>query len=191
MIKSRISAICVFCGSRSGHKKEFSEAAFQLGKRLAEKKYKLVYGAGNIGLMGNIAKACEQAGGDILGVMPNKLTRKEIGRKSIRSYVITEDMHERKKVMYMNSDAVIAMPGGIGTLEEIFEIMTWKQLGFHNKPIYLLNILDFWNKILTTLQEIIELGFAEKTIMDSIKVCHSVDEIFFDLENSDLIASDE
>ena len=100
-------------------------------------------------------------------------------------------MHERKKVMYMNSDAVIAMPGGLGTLEELFEIVTWKQLGFHNKPIYLLNILEFWNKTLTALQEIIELGFAEKTIMDSIKVCHSVDEIFFDLKSSSLIVSDE
>tara|TARA_B100000029_G_scaffold502831_2_gene578761 strand:- start:171 stop:746 length:576 start_codon:yes stop_codon:yes gene_type:complete len=191
MIKTRINAICVFCGSRSGYKREFSEAAFRLGKLLAENRLKLVYGAGNIGLMGDIAKACEQEGGDILGVMPKKLTEKEIGRKTIRSYVITENMHERKKVMYMNSDAVIAMPGGIGTLEELFEIMTWKQLGFHNKPIYLLNVLDFWNKTLACLHDIVEQGFAEKKILDSIKVCHSVDEIFFDLKSSSLIASNE
>ena len=191
MIKKSISSICVFCGSRSGSKEEFSEAATHLGRQLARNNYKLVYGAGNIGLMGDIAKACEKAGGDVLGVMPKKLTSKEVGRRSIRSFIITEDMHERKKVMYMNSHAVIAMPGGIGTLEELFEMITWKQLAFHKKPIYLLNILDFWSKTIEALQGIVELGFAEKTMLNHFKVCQSVDEIFLDLESSTLIESDE
>ena len=182
MITNRIEAICVFCGSRSGYGKEFSHAAIQLGQALATDGYKLVYGAGDIGLMGAISNACEQAGGDILGVMPVTLTQKEIGRKSIKSFIVTEDMHERKKIMYMNSDAVIAMPGGIGTLEELFEMMTWKQLGFHNKPIYLLNILGFWDHILSALNNMINFGFAEKKIIESLKVCQSVDEILLDLK---------
>ena len=191
MIKNRIEAVCVFCGSRPGNREEFSKAAIQLGQALALYRYRLVYGAGDIGLMGDLSKACEEAGGDILGVMPEKLTNKEVGRKSIRSFVITEDMHERKKVMYMNSQAVIAMPGGIGTLEELFEMITWKQLAFHKKPIYLLNILDFWSKTIEALEGIVELGFAEKTMLNHFKVFQSVDEIFLDLENSTLIESDE
>ena len=191
MAKSIIDAICVFCGSRSGSSTDFSHEATQLGKQLAFNKCKLVYGAGNIGLMGNVAEACEQAGGDILGVMPHSLTKKEIGRKTIKSFIITEDMHERKKVMYMNSDAVIAMPGGLGTLEELFEIITWKQLGFHDKPIYLLNTLDFWSNTIMALQNIIDLGFAEEESMNYFKVCQSVDEIFLDLKMLGLIESRE
>ena len=191
MIKNRIEAVCVFCGSRPGNQKEFAQAAIQLGQALALYRYRLVYGAGDIGLMGGLSKACEEAGGDILGVMPEKLTNKEVGRKSIRSFVITEDMHERKKVMYMNSDAVIAMPGGIGTLEELFEMMTWKQLGFHNKPIYLLNILGFWNNILSTLGDIINLDFADSKIIQGFKVCESVDEILLDLKKVVPIESSE
>ena len=191
MIKSRIEGVCVFCGSRLGNKREFSEAAVQLGQALALYNYKLVYGAGDIGLMGDLSKACEKAGGDILGVMPEKLTNKEVGRKSIRSFVITEDMHERKKVMYMNSDAIIALPGGLGTLEELFEMMTWKQLGFHNKPIYLLNILGFWDNILSALGDIINLDFADSKIFQGLKVCDSVDEIFVDLKKVVPIESSE
>ena len=191
MVKYSINAICVFCGSRSGSVKEYSEAAIKLGKQLAKNNFSLVYGAGNIGLMGDIAQACEEAGGDILGVMPQSLTKKEIGRKSIKNFIITEDMHERKKIMYMNSDAVIAMPGGIGTLEELFEIITWKQLGYHDKPIYLLNILNFWDKALKTMENIIELGFAESALMKYIKVCQSVDELIFDLRKSAFIESKE
>ena len=191
MIKNRIQAVCVFCGSRPGNKKEFSQAAVQLGQALALYHYRLVYGAGDIGLMGDLSKACEEAGGDILGVMPEKLTNKEVGRKSIRSFVITEDMHERKKVMYMNSDAVIAMPGGLGTLEELFEMMTWKQLGFHNKPIYLLNILGFWDNILSTLGDIINLDFADSKIIQGFKICESVDEILLDLKKVIPIESSE
>jgi uncharacterized protein (TIGR00730 family) len=191
MIKSRIEGVCVFCGSRLGNKREFSEAAVQLGQALALYNYKLVYGAGDIGLMGDLSKACEKAGGDILGVMPEKLTSKEVGRKSIKSFVITEDMHERKKVMYMNSDAIIALPGGLGTLEELFEMMTWKQLGFHNKPIYLLNILGFWDNILSALGDIINLDFADSKIFQGLKVCDSVDEIFLDLKKVVPIESSE
>ena len=191
MIKNKIEAVCVFCGSRPGNQKEFAQAAIQLGQALALYRYRLVYGAGDIGLMGGLSKACEEAGGDILGVMPEKLTNKEVGRKSIRSFVITEDMHERKKVMYMNSDAVIAMPGGLGTLEELFEMMTWKQLGFHNKPIYLLNILGFWDNILSTLGDIINLDFADSKIIQGFKVCESVDEILLDLKKVVPIESSE
>ena len=162
-----------------------------MGKKIAYNNLKLVYGGGNIGLMGILAESCKQNGGQILGVIPYNLTKKEQGKQNISSYIITEDMHERKKVMYMNSDAVIAMPGGIGTLEELFEMMTWKQLGFHNKPIYLLNILGFWDNILSTLGDIINLDFADSKIIQGFKVCESVDEILLDLKKVVPIESSE
>lgn len=189
MIKNRIEAVCVFCGSRPGNREEFSKAAIQLGQALALYRYRLVYGAGDIGLMGDLSKACEEAGGDILGVMPEKLTNKEVGRKSIRSFVITEDMHERKKVMYMNSDIIIALPGGIGTLEELFEMITWKQLGFHSKPIYLLNVLEYWNLFINNFNHMIKIGFLEKEAINYFKVCETVEEIFLDLEEKGLTES--
>ena len=191
MSKERIKSICVYCGSRLGLSNEYTDNAKILGKKIAYNNLKLVYGGGNIGLMGILAESCKQNGGQILGVIPYNLTKKEQGKQNISSYIITEDMHERKKVMYMNSDMIIALPGGIGTLEELFEMLTWKQLGFHKKPIYLLNILDYWDSLLDLLDIMIKKGFLEKESNNYFKVCETVDEIFLDLKKEGLIVSKE
>ena len=191
MSKERIKSICVYCGSRLGLSNEYTDNAKILGKKIAYNNLKLVYGGGNIGLMGILADSCKQNGGQILGVIPYNLTKKEQGKQNISSYILTEDMHERKKVMYMNSDMIIALPGGIGTLEELFEMLTWKQLGFHKKPIYLLNILDYWDSLLDLLDIMIKKGFLEKESNSYFKVCETVDEIFLDLKKEGLIESKE
>ena len=141
--------------------------------------------------MGVLAESCRKNNGRILGVMPHILTKKEQGKENISNYVITEDMHERKKVMYMNSDMIIALPGGIGTLEELFEMITWKQLGLHDKPIYLLNVLGYWDNLILSFNQIIKDGFLEKESTNYFKICESVDEIFFDLKKEGLIESYE
>ncbi len=189
MSKKRNKAICVYCGSRIGISKEYSYNAKLLGQKIANNNFRLVYGGGNIGLMGILAESCHQHGGEILGVMPHKLSEKEQGKQNIFNYIITEDMHERKKVMYMNSDIIIALPGGIGTLEELFEMITWKQLGFHNKPIYLLNVLEYWNLFINNLYHMIKIGFLEKEAINYFKVCEDVNEIFLDLKDKGLIES--
>ncbi len=189
MSKKRIKAICVYCGSRMGISNEYSYNAKLLGQKIANNNFRLVYGGGNIGLMGVLAESCHQNGGEILGVIPHKLSEKEQGKQNIFNYIITEDMHERKKVMYMNSDIIIALPGGIGTLEELFEMITWKQLGFHCKPIYLLNVLEYWNLFINNLYHMIKIGFLEKDSINYFKVCETVDEIFLDLKDKGLIES--
>ena len=184
-----IKSICVYCGSRLGISKKYAYNAKFLGKKIAKNNLKLVYGGGNIGLMGVLSQSCIENGGQVLGVMPYKLTKKEQGKQNISSFIITEDMHERKKIMYMNSDVIIALPGGIGTLEELFEIITWKQLRFHNKPIYLLNILEYWSSLINLFNTMIEKGFIEKEAVNYFKVCETVDDIFLDLKKGGFIES--
>ena len=137
MSKKRIKSICVYCGSRLGVSSEYAHNAKILGEIIARNNLKLVYGGGDIGIMGVLAESCRKKNGRILGVMPHILTKKEQGKENISDYILTEDMHERKKVMYMNSDMIIALPGGIGTLEELFEMITWKQLGLHLSLIHI------------------------------------------------------
>ncbi len=191
MSKKRIKSICIYCGSRLGVSIEYAHSAKILGETIARNNLKLVYGGGNIGIMGVLAESCRKNNGRILGVMPHILTKKEQGKENISNYIITEDMHERKKVMYMNSDMIIALPGGIGTLEELFEMITWKQLGLHDKPIYLLNILGYWDNLIHSFNQIIKDGFIEKEATNYFKICESVDAIFFDLKKEGLIESYE
>lgn len=128
-------SICVFCGSRDGDDPAFRAAASELGHALADENYRLVYGAGDVGLMGAVARSAMKAGGDTFGVIPEHLMRREIGKRDLGALIVTETMHERKKVMFMNADAIVTLPGGIGSLDELFEILTWRQLGLHEKPI--------------------------------------------------------
>ena len=191
MSKKRIKTICVYCGSRVGISNEYSYNAKLLGEKIADNNFRLVYGGGNIGLMGILAESCYQNGGEILGVIPHKLSQKEQGNQNIFNHIVTEDMHERKKVMYMNSDIIIALPGGIGTLEELFEMITWKQLGFHRKPIYLLNVLEYWDLFINNFDHMIKIGFLEKEALNYFRVCETVDEIFLDLKERGLTKSYE
>jgi uncharacterized protein (TIGR00730 family) len=163
-----LKRICVFCGSSFGARPAYKQAAEQLGKTLATRGLGLVYGGGNVGLMGAIADATLAAGGEVIGVIPDSLLRREVGHKGLTKLLVVQTMHERKSKMADLADAFIALPGGFGTMEEFCEIVTWSQLGIQQKPCGLLNIDGYWDHLLAMLN-------------------HSVDEKFVRPENSELI----
>lgn len=158
---STLRSVCVFCGSRPGRNPAYVEAARATGRLIAAEGWRLVYGAGDVGLMGETARAAKDAGATTLGVIPVHLMQREQGKRDLTTLVITEDMHERKKVMFMNSDAIVVLPGGAGTLDEFWEVVTWKQIGLHDKPILLLNIAGYWNPLARLVDHVIAEGFAE------------------------------
>jgi uncharacterized protein (TIGR00730 family) len=146
----------------------YAQAAQVLGKSLADAGLRLVYGAGDVGLMGEVARAAQAAGGDTFGVIPEHLVRREVGKSDLTTYVVTETMHERKKVMLMNADAVVVLPGGPGSLDELFEVLTWRQLGLHDKPIVILNVEGYWDKLRGLLDHVVDQGFADASLTDFI-----------------------
>jgi uncharacterized protein (TIGR00730 family) len=155
---SAIKKICVYCGSGSGSDPIFVEAARKLGKAMAEQRIGLVYGGGSVGLMGEVSNAVLDHGGEITGIIPTFLmTRERASRRG--EIVVTRDMHERKQQMFERADAFVALPGGIGTLEEVIEQMTWKQLGQHRKPILLANIKGFWDPLCALFDHMNKLAF--------------------------------
>jgi uncharacterized protein (TIGR00730 family) len=158
-------SVCVFCGSRPGRDPAFAEAAAALGRALAEARFRLVFGAGDVGLMGCVAEAAKAAGGSTLGVIPQHLFGRERARRDPAALVVTETMHERKKVMFMNAEAIVALPGGAGSLDELFEVLTWRQLGLHMKPVLILNIRGYWDPLLGLVEHMIANGFAERSFL--------------------------
>jgi uncharacterized protein (TIGR00730 family) len=154
-----IRSICVYCGSSPGNDPVYVEAARTFGRTLAREKLKLVYGGGGIGLMGEIARAAMDAGGEVTGVIPDFLVAREHALEGARAVIVTNDMHERKRTMFELADAFVALPGGIGTLEELVEQMTWIQLGRHKKPLLLLNLKKFWDPLLALLDHQRKQGF--------------------------------
>ncbi len=153
--------ICVFCGSSAGSKPEYRACAEELGVELAEREIGLVYGGGNVGLMGAIADFALRAGGEVIGVIPEHLMSREIGHKQLTELHIVHSMHERKAMMADLADAFIALPGGFGTLEEFFEVLTWSQLGLHAKPCGVINILDYYSPLLRMLDHAVEEHFLK------------------------------
>src|SRR5882757_10442798 len=148
---TQIKTVCVYCGSGSGSNPRFTEAAIGLGKSFAENKIRLVYGGGSVGLMGAVAKSVLDHGGSVTGIIPEFLRARENALTSVQEMIVTPDMHERKRLMFERSDAFVALPGGIGTLEELVEQLPWLQLGRHPKPILLANIDNFWEPLLSLL----------------------------------------
>ncbi|MBT8454817.1 MAG: TIGR00730 family Rossman fold protein [Rhodobacteraceae bacterium] len=167
---------CVFCGSRFGSDPTFREAAEALGSGLAKIGWRLVYGAGDVGLMGAVANATQAAGGDTLGVIPVHLLQREVGKRDLTQFVVTENMHERKKVMFVNSDAIVVLPGGAGSLDEFFEVLTWAQLGLHGKPIILLNTEGYWTPLVSLIDHVIDSGFAAESLRGFLTVVDTVEE---------------
>ncbi|ARO14561.1 decarboxylase family protein [Ketogulonicigenium robustum] len=159
-------AVCVYCGSRNGKLDHYAELATETGAMIARNHWALIYGAGDVGLMGLVARGTQEAGGAAVGVIPTHLMKREVGRRELDRLIITETMHERKKVMFMNADAIIVLPGGAGTLDEYFEVLTWRQIGLHQKPIFLLNVDGFWDPLLQLLRNIVDQGFAEPSLLD-------------------------
>ncbi|MBV7410035.1 TIGR00730 family Rossman fold protein [Maritimibacter sp. DP1N21-5] len=173
-MSKRKASVCVYCGSRLGAKPAYEEAATEVGRLIAHRGWQLVYGAGDVGLMGVVARAAQAAGGDTFGVIPVHLMKWEVGKTDLTSFVVTETMHERKKVMFMNADAVVMLPGGAGSLDEFFEVLTWRQLGLHEKPIVLLNTKGYWEPLMDLMRHVIAQGFADASLLDFVSVVPDV-----------------
>ena len=166
-----LRSVCVFCGSRPGKNRAHGVAAQATGAMLARRGWRLVFGAGDVGLMGEVAKACT---GPKLGVIPVHLLGRERVERDRSAMVITEDMHERKKVMFMNSDAVVVLPGGAGSLDEFFEVLTWAQIGLHGKPILLLDVDGYWQPLVGLIDHVIAEGFADAGLRRHFQVVPNV-----------------
>lgn len=157
---AELLSLCVYCGSNVGHEDANREAAAQLGSLLARAGVRLIFGGGRVGLMGVMADAVLAAGGTALGVIPKHLHEREIGHARVTQLHVVDNMHVRKELMFREADAFAVLPGGLGTMDETFEIITWKQLGLHDKPIIIINIQDYWTPFLALFDHIAEKGFA-------------------------------
>ncbi|APX21440.1 MAG: TIGR00730 family Rossman fold protein [Rhodobacteraceae bacterium] len=162
-------SVCVYCGSRPGRSAAYARAAEALGQGLAAENWRLVYGAGDVGLMGTVARAAQASGAETFGVIPTHLLNREVGKTDLTRFIITETMHERKKVMVMNADAIVVLPGGAGSLDEFFEVLTWRQLGLHDKPIVLLDCEGFWGPLKALLHHIVDEDFADESLLDYVQ----------------------
>jgi uncharacterized protein (TIGR00730 family) len=165
-----MNSICVFCGSSPGNDPAYAEAAQRLGRTLAERGTKLVYGGGHVGLMGVVADAALAAGGEVIGVMPRSLVDREIGHNGLTKLHVVGSMHERKALMSELSDGFVALPGGNGTLEEFFEVLTWAQLGEHGKPCGLLNVAGYYDPLLKVFDRMVEKNFLGKAHRELVLV---------------------
>jgi uncharacterized protein (TIGR00730 family) len=174
---NKIKTVCVYCGSGPGTNPHFIEAAIALGKALAENGIRLVYGGGSIGLMGAVATSVLDHGGSVTGIIPDFLTSRENALTRVQEMIVTPDMHERKRLMFERSDAFVALPGGIGTLEELVEQLTWQQLGRHAKPILLANIDGFWEPLLTLLAHMRATAFIRPSLTVDILKAERAEDI--------------
>ena len=174
---NKIRTVCVYCGSGPGTNPRFVEAAIALGKALAENDIRLVYGGGSLGLMGAVAKSTLDHGGKVTGIIPEFLATRERLNSEISEVIITKTMHERKQIMFERSDAFVALPGGIGTLEELVEQLTWAQLGHHQRPIIIMDIGGFWTPLIELFQHMKSLGFIHSQHRFKYSVCEDVSDV--------------
>jgi uncharacterized protein (TIGR00730 family) len=174
---NEIKTVCVYCGSGPGNNPRFVEAAHALGKILAENGVGLVYGGGSVGLMGAVAKAVRDHGGKVIGIIPEFLVGRENTMTRGEELIVTPDMHERKRLMFERSDAFVALPGGVGTLEELVEQLTWQQLGRHTKPVLLADIDGFWEPLLALLAHMRQTEFIRPTLTVDILKAERVEDI--------------
>ena len=184
-------SLCVFCGSKNGNNLIYKKAAKELGTYLAKNKIRLVYGGGSLGLMGELASSVNRNKGDILGVIPKHLLQIEGINKNHGEIIITDDMHTRKKTMYNSSDAFLCLPGGIGTLEEVSETITWFQLNISQKPIFFLNINGYWDKFRVLVEDIVSAEFASKDLLNYFTFFESLEALVPSLLSSLEIDSKE
>ncbi|WP_289661884.1 TIGR00730 family Rossman fold protein [Flavobacterium panacagri] len=175
--------ITVFCASSFGTEKIYEEQAVALGKTLAEQNIELVYGGANVGLMGAVADGALNAGGKVIGVLPNFLRSKEIAHQGLSELILVESMHERKTKMNDLCDGVIALPGGFGTLEELFEMLTWAQLGLHKKPIAILNVNGFYDSLIELLQTMTNKGLLKEINREMLLISENIDDLLHQMRN--------
>jgi uncharacterized protein (TIGR00730 family) len=160
-----LRSVCVYCGSNAGARPEYAAAAEALGRALARSGIRLVYGGGAVGLMGILARAVMSDGGAVTGIIPQFLKDREVMLREVSDLIVTTDMHERKRLMFERSDAFVALPGGIGTLEEVVEMMTWAQLDQHRKPVLILNLNGFWDPLIALFRRMQQEGFLHKAFL--------------------------
>lgn len=177
MSRIKIKSICVYCASGPGTSPAFVAAARSLGRILANNRVRLVYGGGSIGLMGALAESVLDHGGYVTGVIPDFLVERELMLERAQEHVITRDMHERKRIMFERADAFVALPGGIGTLEELVEQITWAQLGRHRKPILIANIESFWDPLCALLDHMRKLEFIRAGLTFNLLMADRVEDI--------------
>ncbi|PIF44534.1 hypothetical protein CLU96_1510 [Chryseobacterium sp. 52] len=178
-----MKSITVFCGSSSGTDDIFKDQAFLLGQTLAKQNIQLIYGGADVGLMGAVADGTLREGGKAIGVLPHFLQSKEIAHKNLTELIIVETMHERKTKMNDLCDGVIVLPGGYGTLEEFFEMITWAQLGLHKKPIGILNIDGFYDDLILLVQTMVDKGFLKQVNRDMLLISGNIDELLEKMKN--------
>ena len=179
---SNIARLCVYCGSSGAVDGQYRDAATELGARLAAAGIGLVYGGGRVGLMGPLADAALAAGGEVIGIIPSRLRDAELAHPSATELVVVGSMHERKRLMAEKADAFAVLPGGIGTLDELFEILSWKQLGLHDKPILLADIGGYWAPLRALLDDIVTKGFARPAARELLRVVPTVAALMATLE---------
>jgi uncharacterized protein (TIGR00730 family) len=170
-------SLCVYCGSESGKSDIHCDAARRLGRILAGNGIRLVYGGGSIGLMGALAKEVLKAGGSVTGIIPEHLQTEEITLTEVSELLVVDTMHERKKQMFKRSDGFVTLSGGLGTLDETFEVITWRLLGIHDKPIVIVNSDGYWSHFIELVEKVIQEGFAHASSRDLFAVVESVDEV--------------
>ncbi len=173
-----MKSLCVFCGSCAGVRPEYHEVATALGAAIAKRGLRLVYGGASVGLMGALANGALEAGGDVIGVLPHHLAGREVGHLRLTRLELVDTMHERKARMMELSDAFVALPGGIGTFEELFEVWTWGQLGLHRKPCAILNVADYYSPLIRFLDSGVDEGFVRPAYRAMLVVAASVPELF-------------
>ncbi|MBO9459324.1 TIGR00730 family Rossman fold protein [Labrenzia sp. R5_0] len=178
-----MKSICVFCGSSYGALEAYADIARETGRAIAEQGYTLVYGGAKVGLMGTVADAALAASGKVIGVLPRSLQDKEIGHEGLSELHLVDSMHERKAMMADLSDAFIALPGGVGTLEEIFEVWTWGQLGYHKKPCGFLNAEGYYDHLIAFLDHQTEQGFTKQVMRDMAQIASSPLDMIRQFEN--------
>jgi len=176
-------SISVFCGSREGNDKGIIDTAYNLGATLAINNITLVYGASRIGIMGKVAQGAIDKKGKTIGVIPNFLRTKEIVNNELTELIVTQNMHDRKVVMYEKSDGFMIIPGGFGTMDEFFEITTWGQLGLHTKPIGILNINGYYDSLITQCKMMVERGFLKQANLEAVVIDHSIEGLLDKMNN--------
>ena len=175
-MRTPLRRLAVFCGSAPGADPSLVDVAYDVGRGLAERGIGLVYGAGGMGLMGAVSQGALDGGGDVVGVIPQRMVDREWGRDDLTELHVVETMHERKALMAEKADAFLCLPGGLGTLEEVFEVWSWRQIDFLDDPVGFLNAHGFWDPLLATLRGLVDAGFVRQAVLDDLVVAATLDE---------------
>lgn len=178
-----MKSLCVYCGSKFGNDPIFKNKAIELGEQAAKRGWRIVYGGGKLGLMGATAGAAHNAGGQVFGVIPEFLVDLE-GILEEVDHKIVQTMHERKMMMFEECDAIVTLPGGIGTLEEIIEVLSWSRLSLHHKPIIVYNVNNFWQPLQSVFEHVVNSGFADPELLQDVTFVDNLDEIFAIADNA-------